>query len=159
MNADSKGGREHPVAVLEPDPKVWMTMTEPKAAQAVATTSEPRQRASATDQATMSGLDTLEKEPRCLTWCKQVMVGHSNHQIKRPRTKHQRPKTDADTESTESTRLPKSFDRCGVRYARAFPVCTSTVLPRSRPRVSSSRLLDTLFVNTRSRAWDCVVSC
>jgi hypothetical protein len=51
----------------------------------------------------------------------------------------------------------KSFDRCGVRYAQAFPVCTSTVLPRSRPRVSSSRLLDTLFVNTRSLI--CVVSC
>jgi hypothetical protein len=36
MNADSKGDHEHPVAALEPDPRVWMTMTEPKVAQAVA---------------------------------------------------------------------------------------------------------------------------
>jgi hypothetical protein len=154
MNAGSEGGHEHPVAVLEPDPKVWMTMTEPKAAQAVATTSEQRQRASAIDQATISGLYTLEKEPRCLTWCKQVMVWTSKSSNQAPT--EEAPKTeDADTESTESTRPPrpsKSFDRCGVRHARAFPVCTSTVLPRSRPRVSSSRLLDTLLANTRSRA-------
>jgi hypothetical protein len=99
MNAGSEGGREHPVAVLEPDPKVWMTMTEPKAAQAVATTSEPRRRANAIDQATISSLYALERELGRLTWCKQVMVWTFKSSNRAPTD--EAPKTeDADTEST-----------------------------------------------------------
>lgn len=141
MNAGLEGGREHPVAVLEPGPQEWMTMTEPKAAQAVATRSGPRQRASAIDRAVISSSADLEREAMCLTWRKQVMVwAFRSDQA----PTEQAPKTEGPRHTTESTcDRRKASTGAGWTRPERFLSAAIRVLSRSRPRVSRSRPADT----------------
>jgi hypothetical protein len=152
MNAGLEGDREHPVAVLEPGPQEWMTMTEPKAAQAVATISGPRQRAGAIDRAVISSSADLEREAMCLTWRKQVMVWTSD-QIKRLRSKHQRPK-DPDTRQNPLGDRRKASTGAGWTRPERFLSAAIRVLSRSSPRVSRSRPADT-FSQTQDLFPEC----
>lgn len=133
MSADLRGGHGHPVAV--PEPRVWMTtMTEPKAAQAVATMCGPRQKAKAIGRAVIASSTALERAAGRLTWRKKVMVWAFESSAYGASTKDRRSRRDRIHSTAQK------LDWCGVAHARAFSVCcnTDTLLASSRPRVSRS---------------------
>lgn len=107
MSAGLEGGHVHPAAV--PEPRVWMTtMTEPKAAQAVATTCGPRQKAEAIDRAIKASSTVLERAARRLTWRKKMMVWAFESSAYGASTKDRRPR------HNRIHSISQKLDWCGV---------------------------------------------